>query len=232
MSSERRRISCRPVRGVERDERARLRRRRRRRRRRGRRLWRARRPSTPSSRGRRTRASRARDRAARATSTARRVTMHAMRLSSRKAYERSPKTQAGKPSSAPSSEVERRAVGPVEVPPAASGRSSSGGRRRATIAGRAPTRPTPPATSCASSSASRSPTQSSVPSHGIRGWSQASHASRLPAGSRRGAMKKSWPDDEHARLGRPVGRERNELVQHLAARVPLAHADRRSRRRA
>ena len=38
-------------------------------------------------------------------------------------------------------------------------------------------------------------------------------------------MKKSWPETSTTRLGRAVGRERDELVVDLAAGVPLAHAD-------
>ena len=40
-------------------------------------------------------------------------------------------------------------------------------------------------------------------------------------------MKKSWPSTSDAWLRRPVGRQRDELVPHLAVFVPLAHADHR-----
>ncbi len=55
----------------------------------------------------------------------------------------------------------------------------------------------PPATRRASPgtpAASSAATQSSLPCHGMRGWSQLSQARRVPSSERRGLEKKSWPD--------------------------------------
>ncbi len=53
----------------------------------------------------------------------------------------------------------------------------------------------PPATVwtvCSVPSAAISPTSSSVPSHGMRGWSQPSHAARRPSGATRGPVTNRW----------------------------------------
>ena len=73
-----------------------------------------------------------------------------------------------------------------------------------------------------------SATHSSVPSHGISGWSQLSQESRRPSGLRRGAAKKSWPETRTARRSRAVGGHGDELVGHHVALVSLAHADQRA----
>ena len=87
----------------------------------------------------------------------------------------------------------------------------------------------PPATWRAVPSAPSGPTAAthrSVPSHGMFGWSQLSHASCRPSALRQGLEKKSWPSDEHV-LVAAVDVDRDQRIDRLAqaTAVVLAHGD-------
>ena len=68
-------------------------------------------------------------------------------------------------------------------------------------------------------------THSSLPSHGMFGWSQASHARRLPSGLRHGDEKKSWPPaSSRCAAGRQI--DRDQCVDRLGSRRRAARAPR------
>ena len=77
-------------------------------------------------------------------------------------------------------------------------------------------------------------TQSSLPCHGMRGWSQLSQARCAPSGERRGLEKKSWPAASTVSAPRRQV-DRDDRVDRLAgAAVVFAHRDQaaaRARRR-